>query len=388
MTLDIHRNMPSHGPIPGARELTRAGRATRDLDGALIAAMLPSPPGKWTRELRAIRSARIDPEERQRREFDAYLRGPRDRERVYEYRDLAAGAVSGSYLVPPSFEAELVDATLAVGAALGKFHRWDSPNGSPSTGPPLLAADTTNVAAQYTENSQYDGGSETDPVFSRVQFSQAPIWGNAELWRVSRRLVEDSAVDVQAALRLVWSNRLARALEKYALTDATNGLVANTTNTTTTSASGTVTYSDLVTWFLSLDESYRGSPDAFIVCHDSTLKTLLTIADTAGREKLLSFSESANFSDQDTSVGSRRYFTFAGVPILTNPYMPTFAAGATVALLADGSRAGVLRMVKGSFDVQRLDERFADYGEYAYASWSRADFRATGFGAAALIVHA
>ena len=107
-----------------------------------------------------------------------------------------------------------------------------------------------------------------------------------------------------------------------------------------------------MTWFLSLDESYRGSPDALIVCHDSTLKQLLTIADTQGREKLLlSFSEGANFSDADTRVGSRRYFTFASVPILTDPYMATFAAGATVAVLADVQ--GSMRDVKPGAETQR-----------------------------------
>lgn len=117
-----------------------------------------------------------DPEERQRAEFDAYLRDRRDRDLgVVEYRDLAAGSVSGSYLVPPSYEALIIDATLSVGAALGKFHSWDSPTGSLSLGPPLLAADTGNIAAQYTENAQYDAGSETDPVFSRVSFGEAPI---------------------------------------------------------------------------------------------------------------------------------------------------------------------------------------------------------------------
>ena len=60
------------------------------------------------------------------------------------------------------------------------------------------------------------------------------------MWKVARRLVEDSTVDVQGALRMVWSNRLARGLEAYALTDATNGLVANTTSVTTSAASRVV----------------------------------------------------------------------------------------------------------------------------------------------------
>jgi len=319
---------------------------------------------------------------RREQRFETYLRGrlfdAEDRER----RDLGYSTTPGSYLIPTLHFDELVMALVNASAVLPRANVWRSTSGAKGQFP--ILSDVSNTASVYTENTAITEGSPTN--FGRVVFDECKTVSADSLFRASYQLVQDSSIDLWGIVREVFAQRVARWFDSYSLTDATNGLVPNTTNTVTSASPTSISYADLVNVNFAIDAAYRGSPNAAWVMNDATLKAITGLVDSNGRP-ILALPNQMQTTEVDTNNGTRKVPYLFGNPVISAPSMPTIAASARTIVLADLSRAGVARVVNDA-SITILRERFADAGELSAVGYARADWRSSGFAAAVLVQHA
>jgi HK97 family phage major capsid protein len=104
----------------------------------------------------------------------------------------------------------------------------------------------------------------------------------------------------------------------------------------------------------------------------STVQAIRNIADTAGRPIPKDFRPTPLPDGAWDGTSSLVTATLFGLPVIESANVPAIAATHTVAVLADWSRYLIVR-VAGDPSVERLDERYADYGEVGYLGWARLD---------------
>ena len=173
-----------------------------------------------------------------------------------------------------------------------------------------------------------------------------------------------------------WATRLGRLLNnKLTVGSRTprepNGIVrrlrsprGNTTQGATGGATS-MAYVDLVdTLRPAVDPAYRNLPSCKWMFHDSTLKALRLLKDTAGRP-LWQPGITAGF-------GNGFPETILDKPYVINNDMPVMAASAYSVLFGDLSTYKVRRVASGT-TVLRLVERYADYLQVGYIGFLRAD---------------
>jgi HK97 family phage major capsid protein len=319
--------------------------------------------------------------ERYARDFSEYLATGR------EARDMGVGTgAGGGYTVAPSFLAQVLFGLAYTSGILARIRTWDSPNGAPATLPTVL--DTAGVAVAQTENTLI---SETDSTIGRVVFGTTPniVTG---LMRAGIGLVADLRavrVDFDAMLANQWAFKLARYLDSLAVT----ALLAGLTTTFTTAGAGALVYNDLIELIFSTNLAARGSPSSALVVSPTTAKAILEMKDSQNRPLVLN--QNYEIAVEDNSIGGGTITrnvsvpTIAGFPVLESVAFATFAAGNNVGVFADFNQAAILRMPVGAMSIQKLNERYADYGEVGWLGFARADVQvADPLAGAILKIHA
>jgi HK97 family phage major capsid protein len=366
--------------IDVALERTRIGNSLADYDA-----------------LNASRSAAArdaaegyDKHSREVRAFNRYLRV-----QGAETRDLSTASNSGGYLIPFAMQPEILFGVRYASAFLGSLRLWESTN--PVTGRafggkayyPMITSDADNgvSSAAIGDNTQVGNN---DPVLSQIAFPQAPAQ-SLELFRISRMLLEDSAVDILSLVTNAAAQRMARFADSLAVTN----LLAAATLNQTTASSATVVYSDVVNWLEKLsDISIMGSPTSCIVVSPSTLAKFRLMADSSLRPIMgTGFFTVTQDNDAERFGGDAQYSrtvrvpTLLGTPVLTSNALAAFAGGAVVGIAGDLQQAGIFRFVEAS--VQPLFERYGDFGQVAYLGYYRCDVQAADANAfATLTIHA
>lgn len=345
-------------------------RAAETLAAELRATEKPAmaQPGAGSTDTASV-EARKKQEKRELGAYFAYNIKPRSlrgatlsmKELPEEYRDLSIGTDSaGGYLVPIDFQRELEVATLAYGQSLGAVRKLHTDSGEALQWP--LENDTTNYAQPLAEATQV---SEVDGSFNQVTLNTEMY--TTGLVKISRQLLQDSAVDAVGIVRDAFAVRMGRGLEK-GITNGTTStytqglLVSGTINSaakvTATGTSGTLLvpqYADIVSVYGKLDPSYR--PNATWMFNNAWFAALLGVTDTLGRPL---FIPNPNGDGLDRILGA---------PIVINQQFPALAASTAALLFGDFSKY-ILRDV-GAYSVQRLEERYADYLQVAFLGFQR-----------------
>ncbi|HYA00222.1 MAG TPA: phage major capsid protein, partial [Candidatus Binatia bacterium] len=263
-----------------------------------------------------------------------------------------------------------------------------TPTGSPLRYPLVGSAETSNAASTVAENTQL---TETDlSGIGFVNFGQCPLWSATNLARLSLALIQDigpSGVYPQADSfdRQPWPFAGGLNVEQI-LTDAFSGRLARGTDTAwaasaiagpgasvTTASASAIAYADLIALYYKLDASFRGSKSAAFVMAPSTVQAIRNITDTASRPILKDFRpvDLPDGPGWDLTSGLVTSTLF-GLPVVESSNVPAIAATKTVAILADWSRYFIVRVAETPA-IQRLDERFADYGEVGFTGFARLD---------------
>ena len=341
----------------------------RDLEAAYSPAVKPD-----------TRDKDGDPEQRaaaghkaESRAFTAYLRGGLSNltgeqrkvmEARFESRSLAEGTGStGGFLVPQDFYRKLTEAYKWYGG-MRQSGATILQTSDGATMPFPTDNDTSNLGAILAENAQ---ATETDMGFGSVSLS---AWTyTSKIVTVPLNLVQDSAFDLDSYLARKLGIRIGRITNNHftvgtgasqprgVTIDATLGKTGLTGQTLS------VIYDDLVDLEHAVDPAYR--PQSRFMLHDSSLKVIKKIKDTAGRPLWRSSLEGIG-----VSVGSNPD-TINGYPYVVNNDMAVMAANAKSILFGDFSNY-MIRDVLG-VQIMRLTERYADFFQVGFIAFARAD---------------
>lgn len=338
-----------------------------------------------------FRNAESPKQTERRMAFDKFLRrgkntlSERERQLVFEQRDTdnsaqAAGAwsatntelSSGGAFVPVGFVYEIdkalkyycpfVDGSVCrvLNTATGALLPFPTDN------------DTTNQAAVLAENT-----SDTEePVEVGVKNFGAFKY-SSRIIRVSTELMQDSAFNIEEYLAEKIGIRFGRAYETAFTIGNGSGQptgvvtavlasggspvisVGSSANDGTGTASATVGSNDLIALEHSVDPLYRRG--ARYMLHDLSLQKIKQLLDKYGRPLWL------------PGLSSNAPDTILGYPYTINQAMNTIGtAGAGAVLLFGDFSHFIVRKVR-EYQILRLDERYAEYGQVGFIAFSRVD---------------
>jgi len=318
--------------------------------------------------------------------FGKWLRGgdaaiSQEEKRSIEYRDVAEGNVlqhigtySGlGYLVPTGFAGKIEDAMKYFAPLMdsGVFGQIETSTGNPIPYP--VSDDTSNSATIVSEAGLI---SEADVTASQVDLGAFKL--SSGVIKASIELIQDSGIDLEAWLAERFAVRYGRGLESY-LTNGTGSgqpqglltavaasgvspvLATGSSESTGGAQTGanSIGYSDLVNLEHSVDPSYRRN--AKYMFHDQTLASIKKIVDKYGRPLWA----------PGISVGEPDRIN--GYPYVINQAFPQIGASNVTVAFGDLSKF-LVRKVSG-WAVQRLTERYAEYGQVGFISNMRVDSR-------------
>ncbi len=249
----------------------------------------------------------------------------------------------GGYLVPEAYLTTIIDKllNLSVVRRVSNVIRTTSTTNIPLGG-------NRPSFTEIAENGLYG---DTDASFGQVVLNSYKLGG---IIKTSDELLRDSFVNVQAYL----SKLIAEALDDVQENRFTNGtgttmgtgfLVGGTLGKTTASATA-VTLDEMIDLKYSLKAPYRAR--ANFMMNSSTESVLRKLKDTTGQY----------LWQPSLQMGAPNMFD--GHPILINEKMPSIGTGNKFAAFGDFSYFTIAD--RGSMEILRLNEKYADYGQVGW----------------------
>lgn len=273
----------------------------------------------------------------------------------------AAGTVTGAgggYTVPDEFWAKITEAKKLFSVIGNEAEQMNTGTGAQLPWP--TNDDTSNEGEIIGENT---AANEQDLSFGQKVLG-AHLY-SSKMIRVSFALLNDSAIDIEAFVSRKVGERLGRVQQKHftigiGAPAQPQGLVANATVGKTTASATAITWAELVDLQHSVDAAYRG-PNAAWTFNDLVLAYIRKLTDSQG---LPIWQPSLQVGVPSTLMGQR---------YLINNYMDsTVTTGKRTVGFGDIRQAFVVRTVAGGY-MQRLTERYAEYGQVAFLGFDRAD---------------
>lgn len=275
-----------------------------------------------------------------------------------EFRALSVGTnTAGGYTVPPGFRDTLVETLKWYGAVRDVATVINSDSGQPLQWPTFNG--TAQVGRILAENTQL---TQTDPVFGTATLNAYMY--SSDLVLVPYQFLQDTGINVEEFLARNLGMRIGRIQNTHFTTgtgtaqplgiqtNATSGVTLATGNTTS------LTYAGLLSLTHSVDPAYRAN--AKFMLSDTALMAAQAIVDSQNRP-LWQPSLQAGVADN-----------LLGYGIVINNDMPVPAANAKSVLFGDFERGYVIRDVVG-VQVQRLNERYADFLQVGWFGYARSD---------------
>jgi HK97 family phage major capsid protein len=273
----------------------------------------------------------------------------------------------GGYLIPQGFSDQLEEALKWYGGIINEVDTFDTDTGNPLPWP--TENDVANKGRLLAINTQL---TTTDLVFGQVVFNA--YTGTSDIVLVPIQLMQDSYFDMDTYVARALGTRLGR-LVNFQCTMGTGGgvapngiqpavVAAGNIVTGATGSSTSVGYKDLVNVYHAVDPAYRDRPTSKYMFHDSTLKAIRQLTDTAGRPIWQ--------PGISAGIGGGFPSTIIDRPYVVNNDMPAMAASAYGILFGDLSKYKV-RRVAGGVTMMRLTERYADYLQVGFLGFMRFD---------------
>lgn len=262
---------------------------------------------------------------------------------------VTTGTSSAGYLVPEDLYNQIVR----------KLYDWGEVMGMADV---IRTNTLTDIPVDGTAPSAYwieESGLYTDsnPTVSRVQLGAKKI---GVLVKVSEELLQDSAFDVESYVSDLTAEAIGREIEDQFVAGTgspISGLIANAAQALTTSTSTSFSYADVLTLYTSVKQAYARNGE--FLCSRQALGTIMGLQDGANQ---YIFQPSYTAGEPDRLLGR---------PIRCSEAMP--AAGAGKAPLLFGNFKYFKVGLRGGLYLQRLNERFADYGQVGFRAFMRID---------------
>ena len=301
-------------------------------------------------------------DDREKRAFANYITGrlkPEDHEFLKpETRDLTVGSAGattgGGVLVPIGYDSTLHTATKSIGEILSGVRTWNTDSGE---GIRVSLTDPTSL--RFALVAEMATVSETDPTLSGFN-SYVDTLGFST--KVSNQLLQDSAFSVDQFLsETIASAWVATASEAIIRGNSSNfqSLVtgASVGYTAPTGDVATLTYSDLLNLYSSLDPSYL--PGAAFWMNSKTWTALLGVVDAQSRPILT------------TDLQGNPFKSLFGLPIRISQALGNLAATNVPILLGDAAKSYTYRQA-GPLVVRRATERYIEQNATGFFAFQRA----------------
>lgn len=285
-----------------------------------------------------------------------------------EERALSTGtATAGGYTVPQGFQSELMVALKYYGGMRQSRVRV-MPTAAGNDIPWPTLNDTSISGRLLGENTAI---TPTDATFGSVTLKAYKYSSDQIL--VSRELLQDASVDVEAVIRGLFAARLGRITNLHYTTGDNSSKPQGVVTASTAGKTGaagqtlTVTYADLVALKYSVDRAYRGQAEWQMA--DDTFRALSLLVDANNRPLL---------QEQNESIAGEPVERLLGRPVIINNDVPAMAASAKSILFGDFANY-VIRDVM-DLTVVRMNERYADNDQVGFVAFLRTDGRAVNAG--------
>ena len=263
-------------------------------------------------------------------------------------------ASEGGYLVPDTFENQLVQALTENGVIRAHARVITTSGGLHKI--PVVASHGS--ASWIDEEGDYI---ESDESFGQVQLDAHKV---GTVIKVSEELLQDSAFDLESYISAEFSRRIGDKEEDAFLNgdgsakptgilNATNGGTVGVT----AAAAAAITADELVDLYYSLKAPYR--KNAVWILNDTTIKLIRKLKTGDGQ-----YLWQPGIKDGEVN-------TILGRPYFTSPFMPVAAAGAKTIIFGDlsyywiGDRQGIT--------FRRLNELYAGKGQVGFMASKRLD---------------
>lgn len=314
-------------------------------------------------------SASRRPQDTLDRAFDAYLRTGRPNADLTAPQN-AQGTDTGpggGYLVPDAFRQKLVDRMKAFGGLANVVEELVTTTGENLLWPTI--DDTASTGEVVDEGGTFSGGADLvfgEETLGAYQYMTGGAGGVPI--RLSLRLMQDAAIDVEGLVSGKLGTRMARIQATHWVTGTgvkqPQGIVTGKTGIEIASAS-LVTYADLVHFVHQVDPAYRDN--ARWAFNDASLEVIRTIEDDNGRPILKGSTEGAA-----TGAGGE---TLLGYPVTIDQAFANLNKSSNTVnwgVFGDLFAAYVLRRVRDVAIVVNPWTR-AQYGQIEYSAIAWAD---------------
>lgn len=265
---------------------------------------------------------------------------------------------AGGYLVPEGFRKEIVERQKAYGAVQQVAQVLNTSTGAPLPWP--TNDDTGNVGALLAENT---AATEQDITLGTAQLGAYKY--TSKIVRVSLEFLQDvDWLDAQGFISRKFAERLGRIHNQHFTTGTgtaqPQGIVTGATSGVTAASATAITADELIDLQHSVDPAYRNERSKFML-NDQTLKAVRKLKASGTGEYLFQVSTTGDMPN-----------TLAGAGYVVNQDMAAPATGVRSILYGDFQAGYVIRLVK-AFELIRLDERYAEFGQVGFIAFDRAD---------------
>lgn len=281
----------------------------------------------------------------------------RDQSRLmYETRDITTIG-TGAQFIPQAFDPVLAESLKSYGQIASVVRSLTTDSGAAIK---YSGYDPTQVVfAEVTEDTSLTG-TGSDPVISGNISNTSVLASNPVLITLAE--LEDSAFDIDNLVRNMLGKAYWRNVSNFVVNGSSSGnyasLLSGITNTVTSTGPTAFVWNDFTALLGAVDPDYL--LNSKFAMNSVTRAQVLGLVDNNGRP-LLNIN-AASIEGVDTLMGR---------PVIYAQQLPNVAASASgTVVLADFEATYTLRTVRGSYQILRLAERYADklcVGFIAYA---------------------
>jgi HK97 family phage major capsid protein len=259
----------------------------------------------------------------------------------------------GGYTVPDEAMRPIVEALKAFGGMRAVATLIGTETGADL---PIPTDNDTSVSGEIiTENSTHNDG---DITFGQVVL-QSFLY-SSKVVKVSRQLLQDSSIDLNAYIGRKLGQRIGRIQNLHFTTgdgsSKPRGVVTASTLGKTAASATAITYDELVDLMHSVDPAYQ--PNARFMCNFTTLGLIRKIKDSQNMPIW-------------APMASGNPDTILGRPYVINQDMPNAATGQKSVLYGDFSNYHIRDA--GNVILLRLEERYADALQVGFLAFLRSD---------------
>ena len=304
--------------------------------------------------------------------FNAYLRKgvhgltAGEARAIQELRAAGADAANvsdvdanGGFLVPENWS-DFVSATELFKSDIEKVATvLRTSNGQPFN---LPATDDTGVVAAIL--GQATAVTRKDMEFTNVKFD--PFTYSSGLVQVSNQLMSDNAFDLSSFVGNLLAQRLNRGINGGLTTgagdaNAPQGIVTGSSEGKAAGNPTSISITEVMDLFYSVDASYRNAPGAGFMMNSTTAKAI----------RVLGFGTTNDFPAYVPGMSVGEPDMLFGKPVYINEDMASIAASAKTILFGDLSQYYVHEA--GGVQILRLNERYADELSTGFIGYRRID---------------